>query len=64
MRRQVDVEPVTVAVARQARDPADGVDVPEHEMPAEPAVGAERPLEIDDASLSRTGERRHSKRLG
>ena len=44
--RKLDREPVRIAVLPDVLDRAGGVDVPLDEMPAEPRIGAQRPLEI------------------
>ena len=46
-RRIADGEPVAAAFRPQVVDDADAVDVAEHEVAAEPAIGAQRPLEVD-----------------
>ena len=64
VRRKADGQPVELGVAREVLDVADRVDVALDEMSAEPAVGAQRPLEIHRGAARQRSERRHAQRLG
>ena len=61
--RKADRQPVELRVGPQFLDVPDGVDVPLHEVAAEPAVGAQRPLEIDERAPRQRAERRDAQRL-
>src|SRR5258708_3376411 len=64
LRREADGQPLKIGIRPPRFDPADRVDVSLHEMAAEAAVGAKRPLEVDEAADVDQTERRHPGRLG
>ena len=57
-------QPVAAALGAQVVDHPDAVDVAEHEVAAEPAVGRQRPLEIDPLAARQRAERGDAGGLG
>ena len=63
-RRKTDRQPVELRLGPPVLDAADPVDVSLNEVSAEPAVGAQRPLEIHARARREPSERRDPQRLG
>ena len=63
-RRHLEVHANRVAERRLASDPAHAVDVPAHDVPAQPIAEAARALEMHRAARGDVAERRLRQRLG
>ena len=63
-RRIAHRQPVAAALGAQVVDHPDAVDMAEHEVPAEPAVGRQRPLQVHALAAGQRSERGDPGRLG